>query len=116
MRGTRHVVLYVLVATLAACTVFNGVGVPNDDPVSVPSRTSNDGSSGDPTSPAPVDGTSPDGGMTVDAGALGFAYEPVPAGCVTDVTAGHHVYTCNGLTVDVMIPPMKTAIGSPCAV
>jgi poly(3-hydroxybutyrate) depolymerase len=29
---------------------------------------------------------------------------PVPAGCITDVATGDHVFTCGGLTVDVRIP------------
>ena len=31
--------------------------------------------------------------------------EPVPDDCITDVTAGHHEVTCDGLVYDVEIPP-----------
>jgi polyhydroxybutyrate depolymerase len=38
------------------------------------------------------------GGGGVDAG------PPVAAGCITDVSAGDHTFTCGGLSVDVRIP------------
>jgi pimeloyl-ACP methyl ester carboxylesterase len=50
--------------------------------------------------PAPADA-----GTFVDAG------PPVPSGCVTDVTAGDHVFTCGGLKVDARIPAACTAPG-----
>lgn len=36
---------------------------------------------------------------------------PVPAGCITDVSAGDHVYTCGGLAVDARIPEACQAPG-----
>ena len=36
---------------------------------------------------------------------------PTPAGCVTDVSAGDHTYTCGGRQVDVRIPPACEAAG-----
>ncbi|HWO17997.1 MAG TPA: alpha/beta fold hydrolase [Kofleriaceae bacterium] len=39
------------------------------------------------------------------------ATPPVPAGCVTDVAAGDHTYTCSGLAVDVRVPPACRAPG-----
>ncbi|HET9485671.1 MAG TPA: alpha/beta fold hydrolase [Xanthomonadales bacterium] len=36
---------------------------------------------------------------------------PVPAGCITDVSSGDHVYTCGGLAVDARIPPACQAPG-----
>jgi polyhydroxybutyrate depolymerase len=36
---------------------------------------------------------------------------PVPAGCITDVTTGDHVYTCGGLLVDVRIPAVCQGAG-----
>jgi poly(3-hydroxybutyrate) depolymerase len=39
------------------------------------------------------------------------ASPPVPAGCVTDVSAGDHTYTCGGLQVDVRVPPACVAPG-----
>jgi len=59
--------------------------------------------------PPPSDGGTvlppADGGTTVDAG------PPTPQGCVTDVSAGDHVYTCNGLKVDARIPAACEAPG-----
>jgi polyhydroxybutyrate depolymerase len=56
-----------------------------------------------------VDGHSDtDGGLdarTVDAS------PPTPSGCITDVSSGDHVYTCNGLQVDARIPPACQAPG-----
>ncbi|HEY4180235.1 MAG TPA: hypothetical protein VGM90_25505 [Kofleriaceae bacterium] len=49
------------------------------------------------------DGGGDDGsGSSHDSGP--DAPPPVPSGCVTDVTAGDHVYTCGGLSVDARIP------------
>ena len=39
------------------------------------------------------------------------ASPPVPAGCVTNVSAGDHTYTCGGLQVDVRVPPACVAPG-----
>ena len=99
MRGKRYADPFVLAAALAtACTVFDGVGVPAGADASTPSARDDTTSNGNGTSQA-----------AADAGAaVGFAYEPVPAGCVTDVSAGHHAFTCEGLSVDVMVPAMKT--------
>jgi len=36
---------------------------------------------------------------------------PAPSGCITDVTAGDHVYTCEGLRVDATIPDACLAPG-----
>jgi len=36
---------------------------------------------------------------------------PVPAGCITDVTAGDHTFTCGGLTTDARIPAQCEAPG-----
>lgn len=39
------------------------------------------------------------------------ATPPTPAGCITDVAAGDHTYTCGGLQVDARIPPQCQAPG-----
>ncbi len=39
------------------------------------------------------------------------ATPPVPAGCITDASAGDHTYTCDGLQVDVRVPPACEAPG-----
>jgi polyhydroxybutyrate depolymerase len=39
------------------------------------------------------------------------ATPPVPSGCITEVTAGDHVFTCGGLAVDVRIPAACEAPG-----
>lgn len=36
---------------------------------------------------------------------------PTPSGCITDVSAGDHTYTCEGLTVDATIPAICLAPG-----
>lgn len=36
---------------------------------------------------------------------------PVPAGCITEVTPGDHVYSCGGLAVDIRIPAACQAPG-----
>ena len=36
---------------------------------------------------------------------------PVPAGCITEVSTGDHVYTCGGLAVDVRIPAACQSAG-----
>ena len=54
-----------------------------------------------------------EGGPPVeDAPAAGAdAPPPVPAGCITDVSAGDHVFTCGGLRVDARVPPACLAPG-----
>src|SRR5688572_3884766 len=39
------------------------------------------------------------------------ATPPVPAGCITDVSSGDHVYSCGGLAVDARIPARCQAPG-----
>src|SRR5258706_7665455 len=48
--------------------------------------------------------------VTIDA-AGPDATLPMPAGCITDVSAGDHTFTCGGLVVDVRIPPACEAPG-----
>lgn len=36
---------------------------------------------------------------------------PVPAGCITDVAAGDHAFSCGGLAVDARVPPACLAPG-----
>ena len=57
------------------------------------------GGSGDPAADAGAD-------PPVDAADL-----PVPAGCIDDVAAGDHVYSCGGLQVDARIPAACQAPG-----
>ncbi len=47
---------------------------------------------------------------TIDA-AVPDAPLPMPAGCITDVSAGDHTFTCGGLVVDARIPPACEAPG-----
>lgn len=44
---------------------------------------------------------SDDGADDTDTGSFP---EPVPDDCITDVTAGHHAFECDGLTYDVEVP------------
>ena len=56
-------------------------------------------------------GASPgDGASGADAPAID-ATPPTPAGCITDVTAGDHTFTCGGLRVDARVPPACEAPG-----
>jgi polyhydroxybutyrate depolymerase len=41
----------------------------------------------------------------------GDASPPVPAGCITDVSAGDHVFSCGGLAVDARVPAACLAPG-----
>ena len=52
-----------------------------------------------------------DGGNTVVDGRTVDATPPTPSGCVTDVSSGEHVFTCEGLQVDARIPPQCQAPG-----
>ena len=65
-------------------------------------------SSGQTTTPADADPTTP-----VDAGAdlVPPPPPPTPSGCIDNVTAGDHVYTCDGLRVDASIPAACLAPG-----
>lgn len=51
-----------------------------------------------------------DGARVLDA-RLGDATPPVAAGCITDVTAGDHTFTCGGLRVDAHVPAACEAPG-----
>jgi prepilin-type processing-associated H-X9-DG protein len=57
------------------------------------------GCGGSSTTPGDATGGGPD------------APPPIPAGCITDVSAGDHVYTCGGLQVDARIPAACQAPG-----
>jgi polyhydroxybutyrate depolymerase len=58
-----------------------------------------------------VDGIGGDAqGSNTDARGVD-ATPPMPAGCVTDVSTGDHVYTCGGLKVDARIPAACQAPG-----
>ena len=46
-----------------------------------------------------------------DAAPTADATPPTPAGCITDVSAGDHTFTCGGLMVDVRIPAACEAPG-----
>ncbi|MFT3838249.1 MAG: hypothetical protein QM723_14800 [Myxococcaceae bacterium] len=52
-------------------------------------------------------GGSASGGGTADAGTT----MPAPHGCVTDVSAGHHKFSCNSINFDVEIPASCAAGG-----
>ncbi len=60
-----------------------------------------------------VDPTDAGGGTNDDSGSGGGvdAGPPVANGCVTDVSAGDHVFTCGGLKVDARIPAACEAPG-----
>jgi poly(3-hydroxybutyrate) depolymerase len=48
----------------------------------------------------------------VDATGVGYdGPPPMPSGCVTDVTAGNHDYTCNGIAFNAQIPAVCQAPG-----
>ena len=57
-----------------------------------------------------VSGTNPDARTTNDSSGPDAA-PPTPSGCVTDVSAGNHDYTCEGLAVNAQIPPACLAPG-----
>jgi polyhydroxybutyrate depolymerase len=58
-------------------------------------------------SDGPEDLTETSDGREIHPGALGSpAPAPVPTGCVTDVTAGHRVVSCQGITHNVTVPEM----------
>lgn len=57
------------------------------------------GHSDSPSAQQPAPDASPD------------AAPPIAAGCVTDISAGDHTFTCGGLQVDVRIPPACEAPG-----
>jgi polyhydroxybutyrate depolymerase len=49
-------------------------------------------------------GSTDDAGASIDAGSPGDAgTEPAPEGCITSVAAGHHVFTCEELAMDVEV-------------
>ncbi|MDB4993456.1 MAG: hypothetical protein JWM74_888 [Myxococcaceae bacterium] len=91
----RGLALVATLAVLAACS---------SDPTSSPDDTTGDpdgGSSGTDGGTLVNDG----GSSGTDAGAdVQKQPPPVPSGCITDVSAGTHQYTCEGLAVDARIP------------
>ena len=46
-----------------------------------------------------------------DGGGADAAPVPHPVGCASTTTAGHHVFTCSGLAVEVEVPPACTVGG-----
>jgi pimeloyl-ACP methyl ester carboxylesterase len=105
------------------CCGCGGVGVGNDGASSESSSTST--SDAPPPSPTTSTTTSATTAMSASASATSGADttdtggstqgdatettgepfpEPVPDDCITDVTPGHHEYTCDGLVYDVEVP------------
>lgn len=73
-----------------------GGGSTATSTTSTTSATSDGGSGGAGTTSSTTTTTSGSGG----------AQQPAPKGCVTDVSAGHHVFPCDGgITYDVEVPP-----------
>ena len=114
-----------LAASFVACSIallgLLGACSSSEDSSATPEEGLPSGSSGSSGTGNPVDpltGNKPDpgdGGPTQGDGALadggadaGFTYIPVPEGCITDVSAGDHIYTCEGLSVEVTIPQLAT--------
>ncbi|MBX7083946.1 MAG: hypothetical protein K1X88_32360 [Nannocystaceae bacterium] len=64
---------------------------------------SSDGSSGG--------GTGSTGAGSSDDGTSG-GVTPTPDDCITDVSAGHHVFECDGITYDVEVP--QACLAAPC--
>lgn len=60
------------------------------------------------TSTAASTGGSSDGGSSGAADGTGG---PMPDACITDTSAGHHAFECDGLTYDLEVPPQCLAGG-----
>ncbi len=61
------------------------------------------------------DGSSSGGDATAgtsDEGGSSGGVTPTPDDCITDVTAGHHAFVCDGITYDVEVP--QACLAEPC--
>ncbi len=105
MSARYHFVPATFVLALAACTSNPGATdafTPNDastDAVGIDVTTPPVDVVADAASP-PADIGSPDLGLP-----MGDAGLPAPEGCFADVSAGHHVFSCDGIAYDVEIAP-----------
>ena len=100
----RQRVLILCVCGLAACGTENP---PSRTDSGLPHST--DASTGD----SGVDAGASDAGASdagFDAGAID-AGSPQPFGCVTNIAAGHHAFSCSAITYEVEIPPACTGGG-----
>ncbi|MEM6995157.1 MAG: hypothetical protein AAF721_31890 [Myxococcota bacterium] len=109
-------------ATCLALIAVLSLGCAQDDPA--------EPSADDETGATPATGTSSDGGPAAESGdspagttgADGSSDgaesggvtipDPVPDDCITEVTAGHHVFACDGFDFDVEVP--EGCIGTQC--
>ncbi len=113
-----------VLAALTAVVACSGADAPDEqdsDGSSGSSGSSGSGPSKDapdasPLVPGQGDASAAiDGAPSVDGGPGGFTYKPAPAGCVTDVSAGEHTYSCSTLRVDATIPDLpKTCPAAGC--
>lgn len=91
----RRLALVATLAVVAGCS---------SDPASTPDDPTGDpdsGSSGTDGGTVANDGASSNTDAAAD---VQKQPPPVPSGCITDVSAGTHKYTCEGLAVDARIP------------
>lgn len=120
---TRDLLFVALLGILPGCTTFDdavvresasgaAVGRPEADPSAVgeeqtgsPEATRPD-SSGDRKAAGAESHPQSDGAAAPPAAR--FTHVPAPEGCIDDVSAGDHVYSCDGLRVDVTIPPLAS--------
>lgn len=96
-----------LVALAALSLVACGGGPASNPPVvSGPDGGAADGGASSAPDAGPVDSGAPDAGLedagVPDAGVVD-AGTTAPAGCVTSVDAGHHVFPCEGIDYDVEV-------------
>lgn len=95
---------WLALAALVACS-------SNDDPPPLKTGPASTSTSPSPSTSSPVGDASPP--PTSSDAAVDAARPPPPtaSGCITDVTAGDRVYTCEGLSVDATIPEACLAPG-----
>jgi dienelactone hydrolase len=110
------------VAFLGASACTPGVGTADtDDATSSSSSTGDPSTTTDPVTTSPTSATTASTSASTtttttaadtsssgdaDSSSTGEPFpEPVPDDCITEVSAGHHELTCDGLVYDVEIPP-----------
>jgi dienelactone hydrolase len=93
-----------LVALCAACGDGDAAGETPRAPASVPEAGADRGDRGDASQTADVPSNDA-GAVTGDAAPPATVTHPAPFGCIADVTAGHHVFSCGGIGYDVEITP-----------
>lgn len=93
-KGHRHLLILTIIALFGGCAETNIHTIRNHQDINLPGETPEQG---DDQNPGPVQPPA--------------ITPPMPSGCITNTASGEHTFTCEGLSVDAVIPASCQAPG-----